>query len=234
MPGLRRAYGALVLAALALGSVPAPATETAPLPVPRSDGGERAAIPPPPRPDAPAPHAASAEPAPAEPASPARSSEPPPPPRGRALAGPAPETGGPVAGPVTGLALPRYVSLRAGEANLRRGPGRQYRVDWVFRRRGLPVRVTAEYGDWRRVEDHEGAEGWVHRALLTGRRTAIVAATETVMRTAPRAEARAVARLAEGVVGRLDGCEGAWCALRAAGHDGWVEAGALWGAGGTE
>jgi SH3-like domain-containing protein len=65
-------------------------------------------------------------------------------------------------GPVTGLPLPRYVSLKASEANVRRGPSLTHRIDWVFKRRDMPLRITAEFGHWRRVEDRDGAGGWVH------------------------------------------------------------------------
>ena len=74
-------------------------------------------------------------------------------------------------GAVTNLPLPRYVSLKGGEGNARRGPSLSHRIDWVFRHAGMPLRVTAEFGHWRRVEDQDGAGGWVHYSLLSGVRT---------------------------------------------------------------
>ena len=74
----------------------------------------------------------------------------------------------------SGLPLPRFVSLRSGEVNMRAGPGLQYPVEWAYRRRALPVEVVAEYHHWRRVRDREGTEGWIHKSLLSGRRTAVV------------------------------------------------------------
>ena len=69
-------------------------------------------------------------------------------------------------GPVTNLPLPRYVSLKGGEGNARRGPSLSHRIDWVFRHPGMPLRVVAEFGHWRRVEDQDGAGGWVHYSCL--------------------------------------------------------------------
>ena len=60
-------------------------------------------------------------------------------------------------GQVTNLPLPRYVSMKAAEANVRRGPSLTHRVDWVFKRRSMPLQVTAEYGNWRKVQDRDGA-----------------------------------------------------------------------------
>ena len=79
-----------------------------------------------------------------------------------------------VRGPVTRLPLPRYVSLKGEEGNVRRGPSLSHRIDWVFHHSGMPLRVVGEFGHWRRVEDRDGAGGWVHYSLLSGVRTVIV------------------------------------------------------------
>ena len=134
-------------------------------------------------------------------------------------------------GPVTGLALPRYVSLRASEARARRGPSLAHRVDWLYRRRGLPLRVTAEHGNWRRVEDIEGYGGWVHHSLISGTRTVIVTEDLTTLLRRPEAGAPEVAKLEAGVIARLGECRGDWCRLDAEGHGGWAPRRALWGAG---
>ena len=74
-------------------------------------------------------------------------------------------------GPVTNLPIPRFVSLKADEANVRRGPSLTHRIDWVFTRREMPLMIVAEHGHWRKVQDRDGAGGWVHYALLSGART---------------------------------------------------------------
>src|SRR5258708_28049028 len=70
--------------------------------------------------------------------------------------------------------LPRYLSLRSDEVNLRTGPGVRYPVDWVLQRRNMPVEVLAEFENWRKIRDWQGTEGWVHQSMLSGRRYAIV------------------------------------------------------------
>jgi SH3-like domain-containing protein len=138
-------------------------------------------------------------------------------------------------GPVTNLPLPRFVSMRAETANARRGPGLDQRVDWAFVRRGLPLQVTAEYGHWRRVEDADGAGGWVHHSLLSGARTALVQGDEPVaLRAEPEAGARVRALAEPGVVARLEACDGPWCAVAAEGVEGWLPRAALWGVGPDE
>jgi len=132
-------------------------------------------------------------------------------------------------GPVTNLPLPRYVSVKASEANVRRGPSLTHRIDWVFKRRDLPVEITAEHGHWRRVQDRDGAGGWVHYSLLSGVRHVIVERDMLALHARPDAAAPVVAQLELGVIARLGKCEPAWCRLSAGGYRGWAEKSALWG-----
>ncbi|MFD1913869.1 SH3 domain-containing protein [Halodurantibacterium flavum] len=132
-------------------------------------------------------------------------------------------------GPVTNLPLPRYVSLKGGEGNARRGPGLSHRIDWVFTRRDMPLRVTAEHEHWRRVEDRDGAGGWVHYALLSGVRTVIVDENMLALHSRPDAGSEVTAYLEAGVVARLQQCQPEWCRLNADGARGWAPRSALWG-----
>jgi SH3-like domain-containing protein len=131
-------------------------------------------------------------------------------------------------GTVTNLPLPRYVSMKAAEGFARRGPASTHRIDWVFVRRHMPLRVTAEYGHWRRVQDREGAGGWMHYALLSGNRT-VVTETEVVLRRRPDPLAPVTARLEPGVVAGLGACAEGWCRLEADGAEGWTVTTGLWG-----
>lgn len=139
------------------------------------------------------------------------------------------ESAPPQLGSVTKLPVPRYVSLRSSEINVRRGPGLDYRKDWVFRRAGLPVRVIEEYGDWRRIVDKDDAGGWVFHAMITGRRTALITQDLLILRKEPSETAEATAQAEIGVVARLKACERNWCEIEQDGHAGWVPKDAIWG-----
>lgn len=132
-------------------------------------------------------------------------------------------------GCVTRRPLPRFVSVKGSEARARRGPGQDHRVDWVYKRPGLPLKVTAEYENWRRVEDSEGAGGWMHYALLSPTRTAIVTQDMAELRSAPEEGASVVARAQNGVIARLLECQPDWCRVSADGTRGWVPKAAMWG-----
>jgi SH3-like domain-containing protein len=136
-------------------------------------------------------------------------------------------------GPSTGLPVPRYVSLKSDRVNLREGPSREHRTTWVFQRAGLPVEITAESDNWRRVRDSEGTEGWVLKNLLAGQRTALVAPWRKgevrALRSQASDEATVVANLQVGVLADVKRCDGRWCRVHGEGFDGYVRQDDLWG-----
>lgn len=137
-------------------------------------------------------------------------------------------------GPITNLPLPRYVSMKASEGNVRRGPSLTHRIDWVFKRRDMPLLITAEHGHWRRVEDRDGQGGWIHYSLLSGVRTVIVEEEILKIHSRPDAAAPVNAALEGGVIARLGKCGPEWCHLKSGGFRGWAPKTNLWGVSATE
>lgn len=137
-----------------------------------------------------------------------------------------------------GLSTPRFVSLKADRVNVRRGPGHDHGIDWVFRRAGLPVEIIASSDIWRRVRDSEGATGWVLASLLSGRRTALVLpwdvkpgvpAPQVPLRADTRESANVIAQIEAGVLANVRWCDGVWCQIGIAELTGYVEQSRLWG-----
>ena len=127
--------------------------------------------------------------------------------------------------------LPRFAALRSDEVNLRAGPGTRYPIEWLYRRRDLPVEIEREFEVWRLVRDMDGIRGWVHQATLTGRRNFIVTAAEAAVRAEAQDQAAALAILKSGVIGRIRSCEAAsdWCQVQVAGHRGYIKREQIWG-----
>ena len=136
--------------------------------------------------------------------------------------------------PVAGAAqskrpLPRFVAVKAGEVNVRSGPGERYPIQWVLKRKHLPLQVIQEFDTWRKVRDWEGAVGWVHASTLTGRRSVIVTGQVRTLRRRPARDAPAVAHAEPTVVGRLIACRPGWCRVQVRGYRGWLKRGEFWG-----
>jgi SH3-like domain-containing protein len=147
---------------------------------------------------------------------------------------PAPEAEKPTEpgkGSATGQPLPRFVTLRTDEVNLRTGPGTRYPIEWVYKRRDLPVQIEREFEVWRLIRDPEGVKGWVHQATLAPRRSAVVVGGEHALRHDPKDDSAPVARLKPGVILRLRACEAAsdWCQASVQDYRGWIKRSDIWG-----
>lgn len=159
---------------------------------------------------------------------------------------PAAETSAPEkprVGTATGLPVPRFVSLKSNRINVRRGPGSDNQISWVYKKKGLPVEIVAESNRWRKIRDRDGDTGWVWHSMLDGRRSALVTGMPAQGQTggkpdektpvplfAEPSEKSAVIAYAEvGVIARMSFCQDRWCELQANGYEGWVLRDDIWG-----
>ncbi|MCE1236493.1 MAG: SH3 domain-containing protein [Hyphomicrobiales bacterium] len=133
----------------------------------------------------------------------------------------------------SGLPLPRFASTRSSPVNVRMGPSRDHDVAFTFIKPGVPVEITQEFDVWLRIRDSEGAEGWVQKTLLSGKRAALVAPWEktgrTPLRTEPAGAAEIVAEVEPGVLLDVAECNGRWCRVTASGVKGWIAQDRVWG-----
>jgi SH3-like domain-containing protein len=139
----------------------------------------------------------------------------------------------PGVGPKSGLPMPRFVSLKPDRVNVHGGPTRDHEVLFVYTHAGLPVEITAESDNWRRIRDWEGSEGWVYHSLLSGRRTARVSPKDKTqlvpLYETSDANGTIVAQLQAGVLAAVKRCTGTWCRIVGGRFDGWVRQEQLWG-----
>jgi len=131
----------------------------------------------------------------------------------------------------SGLPIPRFASLRSDQVNVRTGPGTRYPVDWEFKRKGMPVEIVAEYENWRKIRDWQGASGWVHQSLLAGKRGFIIPTKAVSLHRTPATSAEVVAKLEPEVMGEIRSCSGDWCRVKVSGNgvSGWLERTDFWG-----
>src|SRR5215472_16640671 len=133
----------------------------------------------------------------------------------------------------SGLPVPRFVSLKADRVTVRGGPDKDHDVAWIYTRVGWPVEITAEFENWRRIRDCDGAEGWVYHSLLSGKRMAAVQLKYKTdlapLYQAADSHSPVIARLQVGVLGSVKRCTGVWCQISGDGYAGWIEQSALWG-----
>lgn len=128
--------------------------------------------------------------------------------------------------------VPYWATIRFDEVNMRVGPSQEYKIEWVYHRRGLPVKVVRVREGWRLVRDHEGTQGWIASSQLHPDRGAMVVGEGLAdIRESASGSSALKWRAEPGVVGKLADCEEAWCEVDIAGHKGWMRADRLWGVG---
>lgn len=132
----------------------------------------------------------------------------------------------------SGLSVPRMVSLRSNLINARSGPGARYPIEWVYMQKGAPVEIIAEFELWRKIKDWQGSESWVHKSMLSGRRTVKVTTPgKNNVYDKPDYQAGVIARVEDEVVGDVKKCsaENGFCLIKFASIEGWIPKNSLFG-----
>ncbi len=133
----------------------------------------------------------------------------------------------------SGFPIPRFLTLKANKVNVRKGPSSSHDVAWVFQRKGMPVEVTAEFENWRKIRDSHGEEGWILQQMLSGRRFAMAPDWDKLksvdLHDSESARSGKVAKLSPGAIAQIESCSGQWCYLSTEEYEGYALQTGLWG-----
>ena len=125
---------------------------------------------------------------------------------------------------------PYWASIDEDKARMRTGPSTDFPIKWVYRRQDLPVKVVAVHSVWRKVQDPDGDQGWMHVRLLSPKRTGMITPGSVVpLRARPSDTAEISWRAEPGVVGEISDCEKGWCRFDTKGRAGFVSVERLYG-----
>ena len=126
--------------------------------------------------------------------------------------------------------VPRFAIVKSNQVNARTGPGTSYPIEWVFVSKGEPIKIVAEFEQWRKVEDVENKGGWVHSSVLSPKRSVVIIGNNIQKLFAhEEMSSRIVAKLEPGLRCALDKCKNHWCKIKCDGYKGWIEAANIWG-----
>ena len=129
----------------------------------------------------------------------------------------------------SGLPIPRFVSLKSGDVNVRVGPGKRYPIRWSYHRLRLPVQIIEEFAHWRKIQDYEGATGWVHKGVVDGKRTIMIMDKPQNLYAQPEATGEPVMRAAPLVIGFVKECQPDWCRVEIQDRKAWIRKVDIWG-----
>jgi SH3-like domain-containing protein len=124
----------------------------------------------------------------------------------------------------------RYVTIKSNQVNARKGPGVNYPIEWVFVKKGEPVKVVSEFEQWRKIQDIDGSGGWVHSSVLSPKRNVIIKSSSIVKLLSKADEkGKIIAKLEPGLRCIFNKCKNSWCQIKCSGYKGWLKAEYLWG-----
>ena len=131
----------------------------------------------------------------------------------------------------SGLEIPRMVSLKNSLTYMRSGPGKKYPIIFEFRKKGYPLKIIAEYNNWRKVTTHSNLTGWIHTQLLSSSSTGIII-EDTFLKKRPSNASRHKAKLLQNLLVKIKFCKLNWCSIEIIKNNvflGWVEKKFIWG-----
>ena len=132
----------------------------------------------------------------------------------------------------SGLAIPRTVSLKNSLTYMRSGPGKEFPVKFELKQKGYPLKIIAEYNNWRKVKTFNDITGWIHTQLLSSFRTGLITKT-TFLKPIPANSGNSLAQLLPNLLINIKKCKGDWCKIeivRIKTFIGWVQKETIWGA----
>ena len=133
-------------------------------------------------------------------------------------------------GKETGLEIPRYVSLKSNDANIRVGPSMNYPIEIKYITKNYPLKIIEEYEEWRKVEDFKKNSGWIHKSLITGTRTGIVLSSDNkTIKLLNTLDGNVIGEIGKGNIVFLEKCKIDWCLVSSGNYKGWIDKKNIWG-----
>ena len=133
-------------------------------------------------------------------------------------------------GKETGLEIPRYISLKSNDANIRVGPSKNYPIEIKYIKKNYPLKVLEEYEDWRKVEDFQKNFGWIHKSLISGTRTGIVLSNDNKkIKLLNTLDGNVIGEIGKGNIVFLEKCKTDWCLISSGNYKGWIDKKYIWG-----
>ena len=131
----------------------------------------------------------------------------------------------------SGLKIPRIVSLKTSLTYMRSGPGKEFPIKFELKQKGHPLKIIAEYNNWRKVITFNNISGWVHTQLLSSVRTGLITKT-TFLKKIPSNSSNSVAKLLPNLLINIIICRENWCKIEIVKNKvyvGWVQTENIWG-----
>ena len=133
-------------------------------------------------------------------------------------------------GSETGYKIPRFVSLKSNDVNLRIGSSTNYPIILKYITNNLPVKIIEEYESWRKIIDIRNNQGWIHKSLLKGNRYGIInQSSDSNLQLLNKPRGRVIGGIGINNIVKINRCLIDWCLIEYKENKGWIKKDNLWG-----
>ena len=121
-----------------------------------------------------------------------------------------------------------FLTLKNNKVNVRYGPGFDYKIKYIYKKKNLPILVINKKDNFRRIIDFKKNSGWIHRSQLK-KTNSLILLNDQVLFNAPIQFSKPLAKLLKGRLLIVEKCKKNWCNVKTSDYKGWILNEGNWG-----
>ena len=121
-----------------------------------------------------------------------------------------------------------FLMLKYKEANVRYGPGFDYPIKFIYKKKNLPIRVIDKKENFRRIIDFKNNSGWIHTSQLK-KGKAFILLENQILFTKRTKYSKPILKISKGRLLLVKKCKAKWCKVKTEKYIGWLKANNVWG-----
>ena len=121
-----------------------------------------------------------------------------------------------------------FLSLKKDKVYVRHGPGKNYPIKYIYKKKFLTIKVIDKKDNFRRIIDHKKNSGWIHQIMLRKLNSLIVLEEKIVFKKNSKFS-KPLVKLEKGRLVIIKKCLPNWCRIETGNYSGWIETKNVWG-----
>ena len=122
-----------------------------------------------------------------------------------------------------------YLILKNNKVNVRYGPGFDYPIKFIYKKKNLPVKIIDKKENFRRIIDFKNNSGWIHRSQLKESK-AFILLEDQILFAKPTKYSKPILKISKGRLLLVKKCKKIWCSVKTENYTGWIKNENVWGA----
>jgi len=121
-----------------------------------------------------------------------------------------------------------YLILKNNKVNVRYGPGFNYQIKYIYKKKNLPIKVIDKKENFRRIIDLKKNSGWIHISQLKKGKS-IILLEDQILFKKPTKYSKPLFKIAKGRLLLIKKCKKKWCKVKTEDYLGWIITNNIWG-----